>query len=140
MPKQSSYFLDTNILVYAFEQRESEKRNLARRLIDDSNPWETSWQVIQEFCSLALHRFKTPLPVPYLESLLDLLIIPHCTVFPDASIWRSTLRIQKETQYRFYDSLIVAAALQSGAPVLYTEDLQHGRKIADLEIRNPFVI
>jgi predicted nucleic acid-binding protein len=41
--------------------------------------------------------------------------------------------------YRFYDSLIVASALNSGARILYSEDLQHGRRIGDLRIENPFL-
>ncbi len=40
---------------------------------------------------------------------------------------------------RYYDSLIISAALHAGAAVLYSEDLQHGRKIENLEIRNPFL-
>ena len=133
------YFLDSNILIYAFERDISEKKNIARRLIADSAPWQISWQTIQEFCSVALHKFEIPLDHGYLADLIDLLLSPHCTVFPDEELWQSTLKIQKETQYRFYDALVVAAALRSGAPVLYSEDLQHGRKIADLEIRNPFL-
>lgn len=43
-----------------------------------------------------------------------------------------------QTQYRFYDSLIVAAALASGAAVLFTEDIQHGRALGSLRIENPF--
>jgi len=38
----------------------------------------------------------------------------------------------------FYDNLIVASALQCGARILYSEDLQEGRRFGDLEIRNPF--
>jgi predicted nucleic acid-binding protein len=49
------------------------------------------------------------------------------------------LRIHKETQYRFYDSRIVAAALESKAPILYSEDLQHDRRIGPLHIINPFL-
>ena len=40
--------------------------------------------------------------------------------------------------YSFYDSLIVAAAIESGCKTLYSEDLQHGQQIGDLTIRNPF--
>ena len=139
MPANTPYFLDTNILVYAFERDLSEKKRIARQLIADSMPWLISWQTVQEFCNVALHRFKIPLKHSYLDSLVDLLLSPHCTVFPDPALWQSALRIQAQTQYRFYDSLIVAAALRSGAPILYSEDLQHGRNFGDMEIRNPFL-
>jgi predicted nucleic acid-binding protein len=54
------------------------------------------------------------------------------------SIWQTALQIKTATQYRFYDSLIIAAALRSGAEVLYSEDLQHNRQIEHLQIINPF--
>ncbi|MFT7513289.1 MAG: putative nucleic acid-binding protein, partial [Candidatus Omnitrophota bacterium] len=44
-----------------------------------------------------------------------------------------------QTQYRYYDSLVVASAIHAGASRLYSENLQHGRTIAGLEIINPFV-
>jgi predicted nucleic acid-binding protein len=49
-------------------------------------------------------------------------------------------RIVKRYQFSFWDSLIVAAALDMQCSVLYTEDLHHGQWIDNtLEIRNPFV-
>lgn len=48
---------------------------------------------------------------------------------PTAQLWKSALRINEDTRYRFCDSLIVAAAIESGASLLYTEDLQHERHI-----------
>ena len=45
-----------------------------------------------------------------------------------------------QTRYRlsFYDSLIVAAALDAGCKILYSEDLQHGQQIEGVTITNPF--
>ena len=52
----------------------------------------------------------------------------------------AALDLQAETLYSFYDSLVIAAALQAGAAVLYTEDLQHNQLIAGtLRIVNPFL-
>ena len=48
------------------------------------------------------------------------------------------MHLHESTQFRWYDSLIVAAALESGAELLYSEDLQDGRRLAGLTIRNPF--
>lgn len=138
MATSSSYFLDTNILVYAFERDATAKKQRARELIADNQPWQISWQVIQEFSNVSLHRFKQPLTHEYLNDLIDLLLKPHCSVYPDFSLWQSALQIKASTQYRFYDSMIIAAALRSGAEVLYSEDLQHNRVIGNLKIINPF--
>ena len=139
MPSSPSYFLDTNIIVYAFERDATDKKQRARELISDSQPWHISWQVIQEFCNVSLHRFKEPLSHEYLNDLIELLLKPHCSVYPDFSIWQTALQIKSATQYRFYDALIIAAALRSGAQVLYSEDLQHNRRIEHLQIINPFL-
>lgn len=48
-------------------------------------------------------------------------------------------KVKAGTDYRFYDSLIVAGALAAGAERLYSEDMQNGRKIGDLVIANPFL-
>lgn len=80
------FFLDTNILIYAFEPDHPEKMKKARQLIHDTLPWVISWQVVQEFCSVSLHRFKIPLTNSYLETLVELLLTPHCKVYPDAAL------------------------------------------------------
>ncbi len=134
-----SCFLDTNVLVYAFEQDEPEKRARARELVSPDLPSVISWQVVQEFIHVARHKFRKPLDHDYLRDLVDLLLAPKCAVYPTSKLWVEALAIQAETQYRFYDSLIVAAAIESGAPVLYSEDLQHGRVIGNLRILNPFL-
>ena len=135
----AEYFLDTNVLVYAFDQKAEEKRNKALSLSEATQPWLISWQVVQEFCSVARHRFAIPLDLDFLSDYLDLFLLPHCKVMPAGPIYQKALQIQRETQYRFYDSLIVAAALESGASVLYSEDLQHGHSIGHLRISNPFL-
>ena len=133
-------FLDTNVIVYAFDKDSPEKQQRARELVQaDSFSWSISWQVIQEFSSVALYRFKIPLKDSDLREYLDLVLLPHCFIHSSSDIYRTAIKIHSQTQYRFYDSLIVAAALQSGASILYSEDMQHGRKIGELEIRNPFV-
>jgi len=132
------YFLDTNVLVYAFDPEHSEKQARARELIVGDRPWVISWQVVQEFCSVALHRFLIPMDTAYLNDFLELVLAPHCQVYPTPSMWAAALKVREQTQYRFYDSLIVASALEAGVPVLYSEDLEHGREIGAMRILNPF--
>jgi predicted nucleic acid-binding protein len=131
-------FLDTNIIVYAFERDIPEKRRIALALIEPDKPWQISWQVVQEFSSVALHKFKVPLDSGYLNEFTMEILWPHCTVVPNPQIHRNAIQLQRETQYRFYDCLIVAAALESGARILYSEDLQNGRRFGELMIVNPF--
>lgn len=134
----AEYFLDTNILVYAFDQTASEKKARALQLIDVDQNWAISWQVIQEFSSVALHRFATPVKPGFLSDFIEFVLWPKCTVLPTQSTYQSALEIQAQTKYCYYDSLILAAAIESGATQLLTEDLQSGRRFGPVQVSNPF--
>lgn len=134
----AEYFLDTNVLFYAFDRRDEHKRSRALELIAPEMPWIVSWQVVQEFSSVALHRFPVPLTPEFLDEYLDVLLLPHCPIYPNAKLYRNAIQIHRDTHYRYYDSLVVAAALSAGVPVLYSEDLQHDRSIGGMRIVNPF--
>lgn len=135
------YFLDTNVLIYTFAAHAQAKRNKALSLVGEAledGRGIVSFQVIQEFLNVALHKFEKPLSWDESYQYFDEVLGPLCGVYPDPELYRSALQIKHETGYRFYDALIVAAALTSGCKVLYSEDLQDGRKIAGLLIKNPF--
>jgi len=137
----ADFFLDTNILVYSFDESDLQKQRKSQNLIADAlrtGSGAISWQVVQEFLNVALHKWKSPMTTDDAMSYFSSTLEPLCSVFPSASIWRSALSLQAQSQYRMYDSLIVASALQSGANILYSEDLQSGRHFDRLEIRNPF--
>ena len=130
-------FLDTNVLVYAFDSKSPSKQERSRDLLN-SGTCVVSWQVVQEFSNVALHRFATPMKPDDLAQFLQLVLWPRCLIFPSSILYESALSIHQLTQYRFYDCLIVASALAAGVPTLYSEDLQEGRKIGPLRICNPF--
>lgn len=130
-------FLDTNVVAYAFDASAPLKRSRARELMAKRD-WVVSWQVLQEFSNLALHKFSVRMTPSDLMEFLDLVLWPHCTVFPGPEIYGAATNLHSQTQFRFYDCLIVAAALASGASILLSEDLQEGRVIDGLTIRNPF--
>ena len=135
-------FLDTNILVYAFDPEAKSKREYAQLRITRAvatGDAVISFQVVQEFLSLALRKFPRPMTQPEAQAYLSQVLMPLCEVFPGASLYSSALSIADETGWTFYDSLIVSAALAAGCGVLLTEDLQHGRTVRGLEIRNPFL-
>lgn len=134
----AKYFLDTNILVYAFDKSAPKKQARARELLDTDKDWVISWQVVQEFSSVALHRFAIPLSPLFLKNFTEMVLWPKCQVLPSCMLYEKAGRIHQLTQYRYYDALIVASAIESGAPVLYTEDLQDGRTVDAIKIENPF--
>ncbi|MGJ3244111.1 MAG: PIN domain-containing protein [Opitutales bacterium] len=134
----AEYFLDTHVLVYAFDQTQPRKRERARDLLDPDRDWVISWQVVQEFSSVALHRFTEPVSPTFLENFIELVLWPKCRVMPSQGLYAAAITLHDQTQYRFFDALIVAAAIESGAPTLWTENLQAGRRFDGLTIENPF--
>jgi predicted nucleic acid-binding protein len=137
----AEFFLDTNVFVYTFDASAPAKRSRARELVRravEMGDGVISWQVAQEFLNVALHRFERPLTPREAAEYVDEVLAPLCRVFPSPDLLRDALAIHTEAGYRFYDSLIVAGALASGARTLYTEDLQSGRELRGLRIEDPF--
>ena len=136
----AEFFLDTNVFVYTFDDSAPAKRDRARDLVQialDGNG-VISWQVAQEFLNVALHRFERPLTSREAAEYLDEVLAPLCRVFPTPDVFRDALATHTETGFHYYDSLIVAGAIASGATTLYTEDLQSGRELRGVRIENPF--
>ena len=73
-----------------------------------------------------------------LQDFTNLVLWPHCGVWPSPDLFEAALTIHRQSQYRLYDSLIVAGAIASGSSILFSEDLQAGREFGGLTVRNPF--
>ncbi len=134
-------FLDTNVLVYTFDQDNPHKRDQALLLVEhalQSGDGLISTQVVQEFCNLALRKFAVPLSAGECRAYLDEVLLPLCRVFPSEGLFREALVLCEQHQLSWYDSLIVAAARAAGCATLYTEDLQNGMRFGGLVVRNPF--
>jgi predicted nucleic acid-binding protein len=128
-------FLDSNIVLYALGD-DDKKCRVAAALIEDT-PW-ISTQVINE-CSHVLRRKLQWSPDKVAEHLLAILSLVKLTDVGIAEI-RSAWTLAERYGFSHYDSLIIAAALQTGSDTLYTEDMQHGQVIEGrLTLINPFV-
>jgi len=135
-------FLDTNIFVYSFDRTDPRKRETARNLISVSLEYGTgiiSYQVVQEFLNVATRKFVIPLTAADAHRYLEVVLEPLCEVYACPELFHQSLEIADAWRISFYDSLIVAAALQSDCEILYSEDLQDGLKIRGLTVRNPFI-
>ncbi len=95
--------------------------------------------MVQEFLNVATRKFARPLSFSDANLFLNQVLAPLCEVFANLELYRSALEVAERWKYTFYDSLILAAALESGCETLFSEDLQHGQRIGSLTIKNPFV-
>jgi predicted nucleic acid-binding protein len=135
-------FLDTNIFVYTFDQGAKRKSALAQKIVAESlanRLGVISYQVVQEFLNAATRKFAAPMRPPEAQMYLSQVLMPLCEIYPDASLYSHALTIAAKTGLSFYDSLIVSSAAAARCTLLLSEDLQHGRRIGDVEILNPFL-
>ncbi len=88
---------------------------------------------------MATRKFKRPMTAVDGRIYLDGVLRPLGEVFPSFALYELTLQLQEETRYSFYDSLMIASALEANCRRLYSEDLQSGQKIRNLMIENPFI-
>ena len=136
------YFLDTNVFVYAFDTDAPAKASRARQLIRDAVSTRrgiVSNQVVQEFFNVALRRFAQPMSALEAQQYLTSVFRPILAVHSSQALYLDALRLYEEHRLAWYDSLIVAAAIQGRCSALYSEDLSHGLRIGDLRIENPFL-
>ena len=130
------FFLDTNILIYSFSGQDAPKREIARALAEADGA-RVSTQVLSELAHVLTRRFGVPAKevkdrITSIASACEVVLVTPAIVL-------DALRIMERFGYGFFDSQIVAAALASGASVLYSEDLHAGQTIEGaLTIRSPF--
>ena len=135
------FFLDTNVLVYTFDDTAPRKRDLARELTARAladGRGRISFQVVQEFLNVATRKFAVPLDEARAGEYLGTVLAPMCTVFASIPLYEHALRVQARWRLSWYDSLVVASAVESGAGILYSEDLQHGQRIESITVIDPF--
>jgi predicted nucleic acid-binding protein len=136
------FFLDTNVLVYTFDARVPRKQRIARDLVTQALKDRygiISFQVAQEFLNVALRKFKPPMSPAQAQAYLTRVLMPLCEVFPDADLYSDALSIASKGGWTFYDSLVMASAAAGKCRILFSEDLQSGRIVQGVEIRNPFL-
>ena len=133
-------FVDTNVLVYARDRREADKQRRAAKWM--GSLWETglgrlSCQVIQEYYVTLTSKLDPPRSTE--EAREDVTALGAWNpVGIDQRTIEGAWDVQDRYGYSWWDSLIVAAALQSGCRYLLSEDLQTGQVIDTMTIISPF--
>ena len=131
------------IFVYALLASEPLKKQRALQLLEQalaSHLGCISYQVIQEFVNVATRKFVQCFSSDECKQFIDAAMQPLNRVSSSPALINAAFDLQNETHYSFYDSLVLAAALQAGSDVIYTEDLQHNQLVGGrLRIVNPFL-
>jgi len=133
-------FVDTNVLVYAFDKSSSPKKRIAQRLMNElmeEDRLRVSTQMLQELFVTLTRKVTGHCSGEEALTVLDDLTAWPLMVVDYAAI-RAAVGLAGQAKLSFWDALIVIAAARSGATVLYTEDLNDGQEILGVRISNPF--
>jgi len=130
-------FLDTNVLVYAYDEGHPEKQRIAVACVRNAilGSGTVSAQVLAEFSAVLLR--KRVRNAAQVQRIFDSLA-PITAISTDAGLIRRALDACIEYGLHLYDALIVAAAERAGAKRLLTEDLSHGQLYFGIVAHNPF--
>ena len=132
-------FVDTNILIYAHDVDAKTKHEAAKSILRELWSQHTgvlSMQVLQEFYVNVTRKIASPLPQDVARLVVNSYSI-WCIETTPAEI-ATAFRIEDESRIGFWDALIVASAVKSGAERILSEDLNAQQRIAGVRIENPF--
>jgi len=134
-------FLDTNILIYAHSRNDEQKFKIAEFLLGEKLKGSkifVSVQIVNEFYSV-MSKYKMP-HSKIKKCVKDLSIYANIKSISFDTV-KLTFYIKEKYHYSWWDSVVLASALENGCKIIYSEDMQHGQIIENtLEVLNPFVI
>lgn len=133
-------FVDTNVLVYAYDVDAGEKHDVANARLHEL--WENesgslSSQVLQEFYVTVTRKLTKPLRRHAARDVIST-YAAWPVHRPDIDDIVSASEVEERHRLSFWDALIVVSARRSGARELLTEDLQGGQRLDGVLVVNPF--
>ena len=130
-------FLDTNVLVYAFDTADEAKRQRALAVLGEHPNAVISTQVLLEWFTIVTRKLTPPMPTAdataVMESLTRLDVVPA-----DAELTLRAARTAVEAQLSIWDAMVIEAAAIAGCTTILTEDLNEGQTIRGVRVVNPF--
>lgn len=136
----SRVFVDTNVLLYAFDTSAAEKRAWALDVVREV--WRVgngcvSVQVLQEFYVNVTRKLEHPLPVDTARRIVASLSRWEVHA-PDADDVLAAIDLHGRARLAFWDAMVVTSAYAMGCDLLYSEDLNAGQSIGGVTVVNPF--
>jgi predicted nucleic acid-binding protein len=129
--------VDTNIWVYAhLENPEDAKFMRAAQIVGDPSGLVVSVQVLNEYYSVML---KNKADDALIQANIQIILDRFEVCWFSSDLLKRSYSLRNRYRYSCWDSLILAAAIESGCETIYTEDLQHGQVIENVKIINPFL-
>lgn len=133
-------FLDTNLLIYMYDLNEVLKRDSIVSFVNTiKNKVDLiiSVQTLGEFFNVVTKKLKYEKKhaIKFCQELREMFPVYEIST---ENVFHA-MNISKQTQFSYWDSLILAMAIDTGCSVLYSEDLSSGQEIEGLKVVNPFL-
>jgi predicted nucleic acid-binding protein len=133
-----SVFVDTNVVVYAFDRADANKQRIAIELLEGSERLVLSTQVLLETWWVLTRRLTEPLEKGEASEVIDRLSeLP--VVSTDPQLVFQAIATGRRFEIAVWDALIIEAARAAGCNRVLSEDLQTGQDFGGVTIENPFV-
>ena len=134
-------FLDTNILIYTYDKADYEKRSYIQDFLrknKEMNELIISIQTLGEFFNVATKKMRLDKTnvISLCEQIMNMFPVYEITT---ENVFHA-MKISESTQFSYWDSLILAMAIDTGCSILYSEDLNNGQEIEGVKIVNPFAV
>lgn len=133
-------FIDTNILVYAHDNKAGYKHEAAKAVLRELRQTRlgvVSMQVLQEFYTTVTRKLAVPLAKEEARAIVEDFAY-WCVQTTPEDIQQAFL-IEDGARIGFWDAMIVASAVRAGAARILSEDLNPGQSVAGILIENPFL-
>ena len=133
-------FVDTNVLVYAYDRGAGPKHERALSLVEQlwmEGSGAISTQVLQEFYVNVRRKAQNPISHDQARALITD-YLSWDPVVKDGATLLEAIDVERRYKLSFWDSMIVVAAQKCGASVLLSEDFNDGQKFGPVQVQNPF--
>jgi predicted nucleic acid-binding protein len=134
-------FVDTNVLVYAYDRSERAKQARAFSLLDQlagRSLGVLSTQVLSEFFVTVTRKIPAPLTIPQAEARIQNYLLSWSVVDLSSLIVLEAVRGVREHAFGYWDALIWSAARLNQIPLILSEDFSDGTVVEGVRFIDPF--
>ena len=132
-------FVDTNVLVYAYDRGAGSKGDRAQAILEelwDEGSGILSTQVLQEFYVNVRRKAKKPISIKSARGLVEDYLSWN-PIINDGASMLGAIDVERRYKLSFWESLIIVAAHKGDASVLLSEDFNDGQKFGAVQVKNP---
>jgi len=133
-------FLDTNVLVYAYDTRDATKQKKAQEILTvaiSSDAYCLSVQVLGEFFNVVTRKIQNPMSSIDAKAIIDIFrLVPVLDI--DLAMVNRAIDTHVRYDLSYWDALILAAAERAECRQVYSEDFNHNQIYNNIMVTNPF--